>query len=402
MYRVSNVYGDTESGTKSDMETILPGQTIGILGGGQLGRMMALAGRNMGYHFICLDPTEDSPCGQVSDLQIVGPYSSIQAAEQMAKRSDVITYEFENVDARVAQFLAERAFVPQGSHLLFTTQHRLREKAAVEAAGAPVAPYRPVETEQDLQNAVADLGLPLIVKTTVGGYDGKGQWRLNSPADVAAQWPQMAEAAAAERTQKHDFAPLIAEQFVAFDKEISVVVARSIRGEMRTFPTAENIHVNHILHQSIVPARIATDTDEKAQQLALKIAESMALVGLLAVEMFVRPDGQIYINELAPRPHNSGHYSMDACVTSQFEQHIRAVCNLPLGSTELLTPVVMVNILGQHIAAVLAQVHRLPSEVKLHLYGKHEAKPNRKMGHLNVIAQDVESALALIAAQNIW
>jgi 5-(carboxyamino)imidazole ribonucleotide synthase len=384
-------------------ETILPGKTIGILGGGQLGRMMALDGRKMGYHFITLDPTEDSPGGQVSDMQIVGPYSSVQAAMQMARRSDVITYEFENVDAKVAQFLEERTFVPQGSQLLFTTQNRLREKAAIEAAGAPVAPYFPVTVLRDLEDAIAALGLPLIVKTTTGGYDGKGQWRVNKTSDVDELWSEMALAADVDHSDAPDrLAPLIAEKFIPFVKEISVVAARNLRGEIGTFPTAENIHVNHILHQSIVPARITPDTDNKARQMAVRIAESMDLVGLLAIEMFVLEDGQLFINELAPRPHNSGHYTMDACVTSQFEQHIRAICNLPLGDTDLLTPVVMVNVLGQHIAPVLAQLHRLPGDIKVHLYGKREAKPNRKMGHLNVLAQDVETALRRIESLNIW
>jgi 5-(carboxyamino)imidazole ribonucleotide synthase len=381
--------------------TILPGSTIGVLGGGQLGRMMALAGRAMGYRFVTLDPAEDSPCGQVADRQITAPYSDLAAAREMARLADVITYEFENVSAEVAEMLSREAYVPQGSRLLHTTQHRLREKRAVEAAGVRVAPYAEVRSLDDLQGAIGRLGLPAVLKTCTGGYDGKGQWVIRGGE----------EAEAAFRELSRNTEELVLEKFVNFSREISVIAARSPRGEIAVFPPAENVHVDNILHLSIVPARIGEETARQASEMASRIAEHMDVVGLIAVEMFVEPDGSLYVNELAPRPHNSGHYTMEACQTSQFEQHIRAVCNLPLGPVGLLTPVVMVNILGQHVEPVLeffADPHaselsgRLGVAPKLHLYGKREAKKQRKMGHINLLCDDPADALQWIRETGIW
>jgi 5-(carboxyamino)imidazole ribonucleotide synthase len=388
---------------------VKPGSVIGILGGGQLGRMMALAGRHMGYRFVTLDPQPDSPCGQVCDAQITAAYTDVAAAEQLAGRCDVITYEFENVDVAVTEALQRMSWVPQGSRLLATTRHRVREKRAVEAAGAKVAPYRPVFTRRDLEDAIRDLGTPCILKTTTGGYDGKGQWRLEGSADIDAVWAQAAQTsgirpvqASAGGAYADADAPFIVERFVDFACELSVIVARSVRGEVRSFPPAENIHRNHILHLSIVPARVPEEVRRRAQVLAERIAEALDAVGVLAVEMFYGRDGEIYVNELAPRPHNSGHYTLDACETSQFEQHIRAICNLPLGGVRLWTPVVMVNILGEHLDAVVRIADDLPSHVKVHLYGKAEARPGRKMGHLNVVADSVEEALDTIDGLGIW
>ncbi|QQE81317.1 5-(carboxyamino)imidazole ribonucleotide synthase [Alicyclobacillus sp. SO9] len=390
---------------------ILPGSTVGILGGGQLGRMMILDGRKMGYKFVTLDPAEDCPAGQVSDIQIVSEYSSIQAAEQLARRSQVITYEFENVDAKMTQFLQERSYVPQGSELLHTTQHRLREKVAIEKAGVQVAPYFPVGTEQELHDGVDKLGLPCVLKTCTGGYDGKGQWLLKTTQDVAAAWSEIQTSGAVQPAVDSSDSTandsptepgFILEKFVPFERELSVIVARNPSGEIKTFPTAENIHKNHILHLSIVPARVSKEVSERARSLAESIAASLELAGVMGVEMFLMENGELFVNELAPRPHNSGHYTLDACVTSQFEQHIRGICNLPLGSTELLSPVVMVNILGQDVAPVLAQLHTFPDTVKLHLYDKSEARVNRKMGHINVMAKDTDEALHQIAQFGIW
>ncbi|MBX5436387.1 MAG: 5-(carboxyamino)imidazole ribonucleotide synthase [Alicyclobacillaceae bacterium] len=388
---------------------VLPGSLVGILGGGQLGRMMALEGRRMGYRFAVLDPTEDSPCGQVADIQVVAPYTDVDAARRLAEMADVITYEFENVDAGVASVLERTAYVPQGSRLLATTQHRLREKRALVAAGAPVAPFAPVGSLNDLRDALAVTGLPAVLKTCTGGYDGKGQWKITTPDDLEAVWAEASRAvglpaagAAAGAGAEAMDAPLMVEGFVPFVHELSAIVARSPRGQVRTFPVAENIHRDHILHLSVVPARIPQDIQRQAQAFAERIAVSLGGVGLLAVEMFLTADGRLFVNELAPRPHNSGHYTYDACATSQFEQHLRAVCNLPLGSVRLLTPVVMVNILGEHVAPVLRVLPQLPDNVKVHLYGKHEAKSKRKMGHLNVLADSVEEALDTIRALDIW
>jgi 5-(carboxyamino)imidazole ribonucleotide synthase len=376
---------------------ILPGSTIGVLGGGQLGRMLALAGRNMGYRFVTLDPTPDAPCGQVADRQIVAAYDNVNAARELAGQCDVITYEFENVDADVTKLLMAESYVPQGSQLLYTTQHRLREKRAIEAAGVKVAPYEQIESAEQLREAVVRFGVPCVLKTAMGGYDGKGQWVIRSLDEVQEAFDTLSKA----RTE------LVLEKFIRYEKELSVIAARSPRGEVKAFPPAENVHVDNILHLSIVPARASSDVLERAEQLAVSIAESLEVVGLIAVEMFLTPDGELFVNELAPRPHNSGHYTMDACVTSQFEQHVRAICNLPLGSTKLLSPVVMANVLGEHVQPLLEWMDTQDREtdelaVKIHLYGKHEAKHKRKMGHVNVVAPTVEAALDWIEQAKIW
>lgn len=388
--------------TNKPANVFRPPATIGILGGGQLGRMMALDGRKMGYRFQVLDPLPDCPAAQVSDGQVVGQYSDVEAARQLAALCDLVTYEFENVDADVAAMLEETTCVPQGSALLATTQHRVREKTALRDKGLPVTPFRPVNALADVTTAVAELGSQLVIKTTRGGYDGKGQWMVRSEADIAqnlTEWGRILADAADEEDAE---APLIAEQLISFAGELSVVVARNARGEVKAFPPSENIHVNHILHLSIVPPRFDESTLAAAAALAERVVESLGVIGLVAVELFVTTDGQLYINELAPRPHNSGHYTQDACATSQFEQHIRAVCNLPLGDVTLFTPVVMVNILGQHLAPLLDRLETLPGNVKVHLYGKASARDNRKMGHLNILADRVEDALAWVDAQGVW
>lgn len=371
---------------------IKPGSVIGILGGGQLGRMIAIAGRAMGYRFVTMDPTPDAPCGQTADEQIVARYDDVEAAMRLAAASDVISYEFENVDAQVAEVLESKSYVPQGSRLLRITQNRIREKTAIQEMGIPVAPFRVVASLADLQQAVHELGLPAVMKTATGGYDGKGQWVLKREDELAEAYETLAKAGT----------ELIVEQFVPFELELSVIAARNPDGDLAVFPTAENVHQDNILHLSIVPARVSAEIRERAERIALTIVEKLDVVGLLAIEMFLTPDGKLYVNELAPRPHNSGHYTMEACVTSQFEQHVRAVCNLPLGSTELLTPVVMVNILGEHLQPVLDRIDVLPRSAKLHLYGKAESKEKRKMGHLNVLAPTVEEALGLIEKLEIW
>ncbi|WP_201006993.1 5-(carboxyamino)imidazole ribonucleotide synthase [Paenibacillus glycanilyticus] len=384
--------------TEDNKRTLLPGSTIGVLGGGQLGRMMALAGSAMGYRFVALDPTTDAPCGQVAD-QIVAAYNDREAARELARRADVITYEFENVDADVAAMLMSESYVPQGSELLYTTQHRLREKRAIEAAGVRVAPYSEIGSSEELRAAAEKFGLPCVLKTAMGGYDGKGQWVIRSFDEIEEAYETLSRAGV----------ELVLEQFIKFDKELSVIAARSPQGEIKAFPAAENIHVENILHLSIVPARIAESVQKEAEKLAVKIAEGLGVVGLIAVELFLTADGELFVNELAPRPHNSGHYTMEACRTSQFEQHVRAVCNLPLGDTELLTPVVMVNVLGQHVEPLLARMakhdeaaSRLNVAPKVHLYGKKDAVFKRKMGHVNVLAGDVQQALDWIEETTIW
>lgn len=368
---------------------ILPGQTIGIIGGGQLGRMMGLAAKAKGFRIAVLDPTEDSPCGQVADVKIVAGYDDLEAIKRLAEVSDVITYEFENIDAAALNWLCENAYVPQGKKLLEITQNRVTEKAAIVAAGVEVAPYKVIESMEDLYKSVEIIGYPAVLKTATGGYDGKGQLVIRTEEDIA-KGQLLVESGVC-----------VLEKWIPFEKEISVIVVRNSLGETAVFPVGENIHKDNILHETIVPARIDVDAKNSAISLATQLAESLNLVGTLAVEMFLTEEGQIYINELAPRPHNSGHYSIEACETSQFEQHIRAVCNWPLGSTELLKPVVMVNILGEHQEEVLKNIPNYPNW-KIHLYGKKEAKTKRKMGHVTVLHHSVEEAISEIDNSGIW
>ncbi|MCL2049788.1 MAG: 5-(carboxyamino)imidazole ribonucleotide synthase [Defluviitaleaceae bacterium] len=351
------------------MKTILPYQQIGIIGGGQLGRMMCLAAKAMGYRVAVLEPTPNCPCGQVADVEINAPYNDLEAIKKLAEISDVITYEFENIDYAALAWLEENAYLPQGSHVLKVNQHRFLEKKTISEMGVRVADFRLIESPSDLVN----ISYPSVLKTTMGGYDGKGQVVLRSEADL-------------DRARELAKNECILEKFVPFTKEISVLVARSTTGEISVFPVAENVHVNNILHTSTVPARISQKVEQEAVECAVTIAESLGSVGILAIEMFV-VDNSIVVNEIAPRPHNSGHYTIDACVTSQFEQHVRAVCGLPLGATTLHTPVVMVNILGEHIKDMSSLERYLPllSNGKIHLYGKAKAVDGRKMGHINLL-----------------
>ncbi|WP_232233849.1 5-(carboxyamino)imidazole ribonucleotide synthase [Bacillus sp. J33] len=370
-------------------KTILPGQTIGIIGGGQLGRMMALAAKAKGFRIAVLDPTENSPCGQIADIEIIGEYDSLEAIKELAEASDVVTYEFENINAEALDWLCAHAYVPQGSELLEITQDRTKEKAAIQNAGCEVAPYAVITTEKDIYDNIEKLGYPAVLKTSRGGYDGKGQLVIKSEQDLKN----------AEKLLEKGVCVL--EKWIPFEKEISVIICRNISGETAVFPVGENIHKENILHQTLVPAIITDAAEEKAIRAANQVAEALGLVGTLAVEMFLTQDGQIFINELAPRPHNSGHYSIEACETSQFEQHIRAVCNWPLGSTELLKPAVMVNILGEHQEPLLEKIPEL-NDWKIHLYGKKEAKYKRKMGHVTLLRNSVEEALEEAEKSGIW
>ncbi|KZZ84183.1 5-(carboxyamino)imidazole ribonucleotide synthase [Bacillus sp. SJS] len=365
---------------------ILPGQTIGIIGGGQLGRMMALDAKNMGYRIAVLDPAADSPCGQAADIEITAAYSDIDAIKQLASVSDVITYEFENIDYNALVWLENNAYLPQGSRLLSLTQDRQTEKEAIQETGCQVAPYSILENGNGLEDALEDIGFPAVLKTCRGGYDGKGQAVIKSPADIE------------EAEKLLNLGKCILEKWVPFEKELSIIVTRNPSGDVKVFPAAENVHRENILHLSIVPARITADIEKRAKDAALKLAERFELVGTLAVEMFLTEDGEIFINELAPRPHNSGHYTMDLCETSQFEQHIRSVCNLPLGRTDLLKKGLMVNVLGEHLEAVLNNLSFL-DEAALYLYGKKENKPKRKMGHVTFKTDVIEETMEKISNQ---
>lgn len=375
-----------------------PGSTIGIIGGGQLGRMLAMAARQMDYKTIVLDPDPNCPTAQVADGQVVEAYASRDAARDLARASDVVTYEFENVDADSVSSAAEITPVHPSTSVLRTTQHRLHEKNALLTAGVPVAPFRVVESAQELLDASTDLGYPMVLKTTTQGYDGKGQVIITRDEDVQGAYDRL----------NHRGIELIVEQFVPFTMEISTICARTADGQTATFPPSENIHRNHILDVSIVPARISDDLRDNARQLAADIAEQLNVVGLIAVEMFVTKENELLVNELAPRPHNSGHYTMDGCDTSQFEQLVRVLAGMPIAEPKLHSPTVMVNLLGDVWEDTggmpdWESALRLPG-VSLHLYGKSEARVGRKMGHINVVADTVEDALytATEARDRAW
>ncbi len=368
---------------------ILPGQTIGIIGGGQLGRMMALAARNSGFKIAVLDPTPNSPCGQIADVEITAPFNNVEALQRLAQISDVLTFEFENVDADALDQLNGNPYIPQGTDILRITQNRILEKQTIEKSGVGVAPYEVIADVEDLRQAISKLGYPSVLKTARGGYDGKGQLVIRDQEDLA------------KGSELLSHGDCVLERFMPFQKEISVIVTRKLDGSVRVFPVAENIHVNNILHQSIVPARISANAQIQAIGIAIQLAESIQLVGTLAVEMFLMDQDDILVNELAPRPHNSGHFSIEACETSQFEQHIRAVCNWPLGHTELHSSAVMVNILGQHLEPVMQSLGNEP-DWKVHIYGKQEAKKDRKMGHITVLGEHPLEILEELNQTNIW
>ncbi len=373
------------------MTAILPGKTIGILGGGQLGRMFAIAARRMGYRVHALDPAPDCPTGQVADVEWSFAYDDVAAARRFAAAVDVVTFEFENIPYETLQAVAELVPVHPAPLVLDTCRHRLREKTFLQTHGFPVARFRAVGSAQELATALVELGTPAILKTATFGYDGKGQVRIDDRAQAEAAFAKMGAQQG------------VLEAFVPFTTELSVVVARTQKGEMKAFDVAENLHTKHVLDVTVAPATVDAATRQAAVDLASAIAKALDLVGVLAVELFHLEGGTLVVNELAPRPHNSGHFTFDACVTSQFEQQLRAVCGLPLGDTTLLRPVAMANLLGDvwldskgfepawEKAAAFG-------DVKIHLYGKQEPRVGRKMGHLTCMAATVGEARARVVA----
>lgn len=362
---------------------VLPGSTIGILGGGQLGRMMTIAAKRMGYRVVVLEPLADSPAGQVADDQIVAEYTDLEAARDLATRSRAVTVEFENVPFETLAAIEPRVVVRPSSRVIKVAQHRILEKRFLSEAAAPVAKFRGLGSLGDLKRAAKDIGFPSVLKTARGGYDGKGQVILQSQGDMETAWSRL-------KTNE-----AILEEFIEMEKEISVIVARTPGGQVACYAPSENTHAHHILDTAVMPARITETQAQQAQRLAMDIAAALDVVGLLTVEMFVAKDGRILVNELAPRPHNSGHQTFDGAVTSQFEQAIRAVCNLPLGSPDLYRPTAIANLLGDlwmKGEPAWAKVFALP-DVKLHLYGKMEARPGRKMGHLTASGRTASEAL---------
>ena len=368
-----------------------PGSTIGIIGGGQLGRMLAIAARQMDYKTVVLDPDSNCPAGQVADRVIRSEYSDMKASSELAVLADVVTYEFENVDADSVSSAEKHKPVRPSSSVLRTTQNRLREKKALMEAGIAVANFRKVDSLRDLEDAASVLGYPMVLKTATEGYDGKGQSIIYGEHDLAISYDQLN----ARNVE------LIVEQFVSFKAEVSTICARTADGMTAIFDPSENIHRNHILDTSIVPARIDESVADKARIIATNIAEKLDVIGLIAVEMFVTQENDILVNELAPRPHNSGHYTMDGCDTSQFEQLVRILAGMPITLPKLHSPTVMVNLLGEIWEDTdgnpdWQRALELPG-VSLHLYGKSAARVGRKMGHINVVAETVEEALYIAA-----
>ncbi|HEU0029622.1 MAG TPA: 5-(carboxyamino)imidazole ribonucleotide synthase [Kofleriaceae bacterium] len=363
------------------MKPLLPGATIGVLGGGQLGRMMAVSARQMGYRIVVLDPSARCPTAQVSDGFVVGALDDVESARHLAKQVDVITLDTEHVPAELLAELETITPVRPGASVLRTIQDRLVQKQFLDGIGLPQARWAPAD---DIERALATVGLPAIVKVRRAGYDGKGQVRIESAADAHAQLARL-------RGE-----PAVAEEVVPFTREVSVILARGMTGEVRIYPIAENVHRRHILHTTRAPAPMPDAQRVRAEQIAIQVAEALGHIGVLAVEMFELADGRLLVNEIAPRTHNSGHYTYGACATSQFEQHLRAVCGLPLGDPRPLTGAVMVNLIGDlWSAGPPAWQHVLARpEARLHLYGKDLAAPGRKMGHVLLLDDDTDRALA--------
>ena len=367
---------------------IEPGAAVGVLGGGQLGRMFAIAARRMGYRVHTLSPDLDSPTGQVSDVEVRAAYDDLDAVAAFARHVEVVTFEFENVPAETAAACERFAPVRPAGAVLHTTQNRAREKGFLTAHGFPVTRWASIRSEADLDAACAAVGFPAVLKTAAWGYDGKGQARVGSRDAVLGAW------------QAHGEQDMVLEALVDFELELSVVAARSLDGTYADYGLIENHHARHILDVSVAPARVPDSVRLRALEIARGILEALDVVGVLCIELFLTRDGELLINELAPRPHNSGHLTFDACMSSQFEQQLRAICGLPLGSMDLLRPAAMANLLGElwdHGIPDWAAACRHP-EVKLHLYGKARPHRGRKMGHLVAFGPDATTAEATVRA----
>ena len=365
----------------------LPGSTIGMLGGGQLGRMFTIAARSMGYEVIVLDPDTDSPAGKLATDHVCANYSDQTALDYMARTCDVVTTEFENVPASTLEALAASCPVRPGAQAVTITQDRIHEKTFLRDNGFPTAPFAVIRDKSDLEPGLEAVKSPAILKVSRFGYDGKGQYGIDSAGDLNDAWQAL---------QGNES---VLEQRVPLDREVSVVLARGVDGQIITYPVAENVHQDGILDVSMVPARIDSSVEEQVVSMATQIASALDYIGVMAVEFFIS-NGKLLVNEIAPRPHNSGHYTLDATVTSQFEQQVRAVCGLSLGETRLLSPVVMVNLIGdlwQENTPPAWEALLSHANAKLHLYGKREARPGRKMGHYNVLATELEDAIKLAA-----
>jgi len=361
---------------------ILPNSTIGVFGSGQLGRMFAIEARKMGYRVHTFSPLTDTPTGQVADIETCAKYDDLDAVLRFARSVDVVTFEFENIPSVAVEAAANFVEVHPRGDILHTTQNRLREKTFLSGNGFPVTDFRPIKQIDDLYRGVEEFGAPAVLKTAGFGYDGKGQTKISAVGEVTAAFEGLKGVEA------------ILEKFIEFEKEVSVVCSRDQQGSFEHFGVIENEHSNHILDVSFAPAMVSEKVFKDAVDIARNIAETMDYVGTLCVEFFLTSGGKLLVNELAPRPHNSGHLTFDACVTSQFAQQVRSVCGVPLGSTEFYKPAAMANLLGDLWSGGEPDWFSAMEDpnVKLHLYGKSEPKPGRKMGHITALAGSVESA----------
>jgi 5-(carboxyamino)imidazole ribonucleotide synthase len=365
-----------------------PGAALGVLGSGQLGRMFALAARSMGYRVHTFSPEEDSPAGQAADVEVAASYDDLDALRAFARNVDVVTFEFENVPAEAVLAIEEFAPIRPSGVALHITQQREREKTFLADHGFPTVPFARAASLEELWNAVSQIGTPAVIKTSAFGYDGKGQHKLTTPADAEHIWNAIGHQEA------------VIEKFISLQAEISVVAARSLEGDVVVYQPFENRHQHHILDLTTYPAAVPPAIATRAIEIARALLEELRYVGVLCVEFFLSTDGELLVNELAPRPHNSGHMTIDAAVTSQFEQQVRAICGLSLGSPEIVRPAAMANLLGDlwdEGEPNWAAASRFP-DVKLHLYGKSQPRPGRKMGHLTVCARTVQEAQERVIA----
>ncbi len=363
--------------------TVLPGATIGILGSGQLGRMLALEAKYMGYRVHTFSPGQDTPTGQVADVEVSAPYDDVDAVKAFAQAVDVVTLEFENIPVRTLEAAQEVVSVRPDIQALYVAQNRLREKTFLSDNGFPVAPFQAVQSEDEIDTALQEVGTPAVLKTAGFGYDGKGQAKIQSAEEGRRAFAELGQGEA------------VLEAFVTFEREVSVVAARGVDGTFAHYGVIENQHENHILDLSVAPSDLSENVIAEAVDIARGILETLEVIGVMCVEFFLTHDHELIVNEIAPRPHNSGHLTIEGCVTSQFGQQLRAVCGLPLGSTEFVRPAAMANLLGDVWgrgepdwinALAMPGVH-------LHLYGKAEARPGRKMGHVTALAGSREEVV---------
>lgn len=367
---------------------INPGKMIGIIGGGEIARLMALSAKKMGYRIGVLDPERDCPAAQVSDWQMIAQYDNQEALMDFAMKCDVVTYEYDNIDAEAITRMKKTVPVPQGADLLSITQDRLLEKAYLESSNINLAPYATIVTIEDIKGAIDSIGFPCVLKTIRERHNGKDRFVLQSEEDIPK---------AAYLLKR---GTCVLEAWIPFERELAVMVARNQANEIVVYPVTENIHRNTILHETIVPARVNHYVEEEIERIARTMAEKLELIGVLGIEMFITSSGTLYVNELIPRPHHSGNYSMDACSLSQYDAHIRAICGWPLPETELLSPAVVATILSENEEAAKVQIQLKP-DWNFYYYGKENTEKGQKIGHITVLTEDVEKALATIVDTGI-